>query len=92
MELTSPGNLTRMGWTRRSFNPGDQIELSSDPSNGPVRYARAILVKVAVPAPTGTAHRTAPASHIRPYNAEEERLRQKGRRLVGLTCVQIEVA
>jgi hypothetical protein len=60
------------------LRPGDQIELSSDPANGPLRYARAIVVKVAVPTPTGTAHRTAPASHIRPYNAEEERLRQKG--------------
>jgi len=60
------------------LRPGDQIELSSDPSNGPVRYARAIVVKVAVSTPTGSAHRAAPASHIRPYNAEEERLRQKG--------------
>ena len=31
MELTSPGNLTRMGWTRRSFKPGDQIELQFNP-------------------------------------------------------------
>jgi hypothetical protein len=31
MELTSPGNLTRMGWTRKSFNPGDQIELQFNP-------------------------------------------------------------
>jgi hypothetical protein len=27
MELTSPGNLTRGGWTRHSFKPGDRIEL-----------------------------------------------------------------
>jgi Family of unknown function (DUF6152) len=31
MELTSPGNLTRMGWTRHSFKPGDQIELQFNP-------------------------------------------------------------
>ena len=31
MELTSPGNLTRGGWTRHSFNPGDRIELVFNP-------------------------------------------------------------
>ena len=31
MELTSPGNLTRMGWSRHSFKPGDQIELQFNP-------------------------------------------------------------
>ena len=31
LELTSPGNLTRIGWTRRSFNPGDRIELKFNP-------------------------------------------------------------
>jgi Family of unknown function (DUF6152) len=31
MELTSPGNLTRMGWSRRSFKPGDEIELQFNP-------------------------------------------------------------
>jgi hypothetical protein len=31
MELTSPGNLTRMGWTRRSFKPGDKIQLLFNP-------------------------------------------------------------
>src|SRR6266852_5313258 len=31
MELTSPGNLTRMGWSRHSFKPGDRIELSFNP-------------------------------------------------------------
>jgi hypothetical protein len=31
MELTSPGNLTRMGWSRRSFKPGDRIELEFNP-------------------------------------------------------------
>jgi hypothetical protein len=31
MELTSPGNLTRGGWTRHSFKPGDRIELVFNP-------------------------------------------------------------
>jgi hypothetical protein len=31
MELTSPGNLTRTGWSRRSLKPGDQIELQFNP-------------------------------------------------------------
>lgn len=31
MELTSPGNLTRIGWTRHSFNPGDRVDLKFNP-------------------------------------------------------------
>jgi hypothetical protein len=31
MELGSPGNLTRVGWTYRSFKPGDRIELQFNP-------------------------------------------------------------
>jgi hypothetical protein len=31
MELTSPGNLTRMGWSRHSFKPGDAIDLQFNP-------------------------------------------------------------
>lgn len=31
MELTSPGNLTRMGWTRKSLVPGDRIDLVFNP-------------------------------------------------------------
>ncbi len=31
MELTSPGNLTRLGWSRTSFKPGDPIELVFSP-------------------------------------------------------------
>jgi len=31
MELTSPGNLTRAGWSRHSFKPGDRIELEFNP-------------------------------------------------------------
>src|SRR5579883_1075387 len=27
LELTSPGNLTRLGWTHSSFKPGDRIEV-----------------------------------------------------------------
>jgi hypothetical protein len=30
-ELTSPGNLTRNGWSRRSLKPGDRIELELNP-------------------------------------------------------------
>ena len=31
MELTSPGNLTRMGWSRHSFKPGDKLDLQFNP-------------------------------------------------------------
>jgi hypothetical protein len=31
LELTSPGNLTRIGWSRHSFNPGDRVEFSFNP-------------------------------------------------------------
>lgn len=31
IELTSPGNLTRIGWTRKSFNSGDRVELEINP-------------------------------------------------------------
>jgi hypothetical protein len=31
MELTSPGNLTRGGWSRHSFKPADRIELVFNP-------------------------------------------------------------
>jgi hypothetical protein len=30
-ELTSPGNLTRLGWTRLSLKPGDRIRLEFNP-------------------------------------------------------------
>jgi hypothetical protein len=30
-ELTSPGNLTRLGWTRLSLKPGDRIQLEYNP-------------------------------------------------------------
>jgi hypothetical protein len=31
VELTSPGNLTRLGWTRRSLNPGDKVKVEIAP-------------------------------------------------------------
>ncbi len=31
LELTSPWNLTRLGWSRKSFNPGDRIDLEFNP-------------------------------------------------------------
>jgi hypothetical protein len=30
-ELTSPGNLKRMGWTKRTLNPGDRVEVQISP-------------------------------------------------------------
>ncbi len=31
IELTSPGNLTRAGWTKRSLNPGDRVSVMMSP-------------------------------------------------------------
>jgi hypothetical protein len=31
LELTSPGNLTRLGWSHSSFKPGDRIEIQFNP-------------------------------------------------------------
>jgi hypothetical protein len=31
LELTSPGNLTRIGWTHSSFKPGDRIDIKFNP-------------------------------------------------------------
>jgi hypothetical protein len=31
LELTSPGNLTRLGWTHSSFKPGDSIDIKFNP-------------------------------------------------------------
>lgn len=31
LELTSPGNLTRLGWSRRSFKPGDHVQIEYHP-------------------------------------------------------------
>lgn len=31
VELTSPGNLTRLGWTRKSLSPGDKVAVEVNP-------------------------------------------------------------
>jgi hypothetical protein len=31
LELTNPGNLTRLGWTHSSFKPGDSIDVKFNP-------------------------------------------------------------
>jgi hypothetical protein len=31
VEMTSPGVLTRNGWTKRSFNPGDKVSVEIGP-------------------------------------------------------------
>ena len=31
LELTSPGNLTRTGWNRKSLKAGDKVELQVNP-------------------------------------------------------------
>ena len=31
VELTSPGNLTRLGWTRHSLKPGDHVAVEVNP-------------------------------------------------------------
>jgi len=31
LEITSPGNLTRIGWTRHSLKPGDKVEIEASP-------------------------------------------------------------
>lgn len=31
IEMTSPGNLTRFGWTRKSFNSGDRVQIEIVP-------------------------------------------------------------
>ena len=31
VELTSPGNLTRQGWTRQQFKPGDNVSIEINP-------------------------------------------------------------
>ena len=40
IEMTSPGVLTRSGWTKRSFEPGDKITLEFGPlrSGGTAGY------------------------------------------------------
>lgn len=46
VETTSPGNLTRAGWSRRTFNPGDRVKLDIRPlRNGETggQFVRATL-------------------------------------------------
>jgi hypothetical protein len=31
VELTSPGNLQRAGWSKRTFNPGDRVSITMSP-------------------------------------------------------------
>jgi hypothetical protein len=31
VELTSPGNLTRLGWARKTINPGDKVVVEVNP-------------------------------------------------------------
>lgn len=31
VELTSPGNLTRLGWSRQSLKPGDRVSVEVNP-------------------------------------------------------------
>ena len=31
VEMTSPGNLLRAGWTKRSLNPGDRVSITISP-------------------------------------------------------------
>jgi len=38
VELNSPGNLIRSGWTPKSFQPGDEITVVFIPSNGDAPY------------------------------------------------------
>ena len=44
LEMTSPGNLTRGGWTRKALNAGDKVEVELNPlRNGDLGGA---LIKV----------------------------------------------
>lgn len=47
LELTSPGNLQRAGWTKRTFNPGQKVEVTLSPlRNGQTggAFSRAVIV------------------------------------------------
>jgi Family of unknown function (DUF6152) len=48
LEMTSPGNLTRGGWSRRVLNPGDKVVVELNPlRNGKLGGA---LIKVTISA------------------------------------------
>lgn len=45
-ELTSPGNLTRTGWTKRAFKPGEKVDLDINPlrdGNSGGAFKKAVL-------------------------------------------------
>jgi hypothetical protein len=47
LELTSPGRLTRAGWSKRSLNPGDRVEVELNPLRDGSRggaFRKAVLV------------------------------------------------
>ncbi|MBT4592088.1 MAG: hypothetical protein HOA40_09205 [Porticoccaceae bacterium] len=47
-ELTSPGNLSRSGWSKRSFSPGDRVSIDNSPlKNGKTGglLKRAVILK-----------------------------------------------
>jgi hypothetical protein len=46
-ESTSPGNLTREGWTKRSLKPGDQITIQYSPMRDGTHAGFARLVTLA---------------------------------------------
>jgi len=61
VELTSPGNLTRLGWSRKSINVGDKVDIEVNPlrdgglggfrkatlANGQVLQARLVEIEKA---------------------------------------------
>lgn len=60
-----------------ALRPGDHVDVTSDQvGDDALRYARAIQVTFAVPAPV--VKRAPPTHRIRPYSAAEERLLPKG--------------
>ena len=60
-----------------ALRPGEQVEvIAAQMGDDPLRYARAIHVTVALPAPA--ARRRAPPSRIRPFDAAENRLPPQG--------------
>jgi Family of unknown function (DUF6152) len=47
MELSSPGNLTRAGWTKRSLNPGDVVTIDCGPMRDGTKAG--VIKKVTLP-------------------------------------------
>jgi hypothetical protein len=46
LELSSPGNLTRTGWTRRSLNVDDQVEVTLHPLRSGAPGGACVSVRV----------------------------------------------